>query len=368
MGYVIIFIGKMVSSNQNVISNQDDLFASMSLSSTTDVDAVGSLKTPKKAGDAKKKTYGAAKKRRATAAVDSDDDDSSEDASESEADEEHDQAISEDDGNDDEVKGGEGESSNNSLSSSSTTSNQNKEQLIRLRDSLLAIIIERTHDKSPYTRSNVLKVWSLLLEDGAIPVRKVAAVADVGFDRLIDKTASVRKNAVCLMTSLLENNPFGCSLDINEYMRAKAQIEVALLARFKELQLKLCPHMQLPKERLEGLPTIAEDESMADADVDADADEQDGEAALLRKVTADVELEEFMKCEEVVEDAELKALKVSLEFNSLVVQFLVTVGKSMSLIESLLSSKTNGDVVESLKFFTRAVNFGVQGSAKSLRK
>jgi hypothetical protein len=53
------------------------------------------------------------------------------------------------------------------------TVEKNTESLNRVRETLLSILIERTLDNGSFTRAVVLKVWTSLVEDGSIPVRRI---------------------------------------------------------------------------------------------------------------------------------------------------------------------------------------------------
>jgi hypothetical protein len=120
-----------------------------------------------------------------------------------------------------------------------------------VRDAFLDLLVERTHDVSPWTRAHVLKVWAGLLESHSVPVRAIQRVAEIALDRLKvafcckthtvnkrrryacspilippsrflsfpsvvsgvvavvqDKAVAVRKNALALLSCVLDNNPF----------------------------------------------------------------------------------------------------------------------------------------------------------------
>lgn len=106
--------------------------------------------------------------------------------------------------------------------------------------------MERTHDISYYTRCAVLKVWTQLVEvafivirsidktlisninihislfsyqSNAVPVRRIGSVAEIAEDRIHDKTALVRKQAVALLTTLMDNNPFDSNLDMDKFVK-----------------------------------------------------------------------------------------------------------------------------------------------------
>lgn len=132
---------------------------------------------------------------------------------------------------------------------------KNVKQLLRVRDSIVSILIERTRDKSYFTRAAVLKAWCYLLDQNAIPVRHMTSICDLAYDRLVDKTAMVRKNAIALLTSILDNNPFGGELDIKYYLNLKEKMEVAVLQRIDEIRSENPLEMERDEEDKE-----AEDE------------------------------------------------------------------------------------------------------------
>ena len=66
----------------------------------------------------------------------------------------------------------------------------------KTRDSLLDVLIERTHDKSSYTRSAVLKVWAQLSESNSIPLDRLMPVTELAVDRLQDMSVNVRSKAM----------------------------------------------------------------------------------------------------------------------------------------------------------------------------
>jgi len=99
-----------------------------------------------------------------------------------------------------------GDSTDESISESSHKSkNVNK-----TRDNLLDVLIERTHDRSSYTRCAVLKVWAQLSESNSIPLDRLMSVTDLAVDRLQDMSVNVRSKAMKVSLIALSN----CS-DIN---------------------------------------------------------------------------------------------------------------------------------------------------------
>lgn len=76
------------------------------------------------------------------------------------------------------------------------TQTNNTEYLNRVREKYLDVMVERTYDNNSFTRAAVLKVWCGLVESGSVPVRRIGSVAEIAVDRLVDKTAAVRKAAM----------------------------------------------------------------------------------------------------------------------------------------------------------------------------
>lgn len=88
----------------------------------------------------------------------------------------------------------------------------NTSQLSRMLVQMLTLLAERHHDVSAYTRVVVLKAWTSLVETNVIPVTMYNTVLAIAADRMMDRTAAVRKASLQLVTCLLDNNPYGSSL------------------------------------------------------------------------------------------------------------------------------------------------------------
>lgn len=65
----------------------------------------------------------------------------------------------------------------------------------KTRDDLLDILQERALDVNGYTRSAVLRTWTHVCEQRAVPLARMQAVTAMANGRLRDKTALVRKSA-----------------------------------------------------------------------------------------------------------------------------------------------------------------------------
>ena len=265
-------------------------------------------------------------------------------------------------------------------------------QLTRVRDSILDILIERTHDKNYYTRASVLKSWMALIESNSVPVRMYHTVCEIAVDRLNDKTAIVRKAAISMLTSLLENNPFGGHLALADYERMITDLNLTYDARIEVLKMHSTAYQTILKERREEeeetalksahhkktcLSMIVEDEQ--EEEDDDVADEKSGtndkvtnpdrfSTAALKAGTMLEQHKAFLQSEEVTSDNEVIDILTKLEYTRHTIAFITSISKCMVVIEEILFAKSVSDVVEALRFVTRAAHFKISGSARLLQR
>lgn len=264
---------------------------------------------------------------------------------------------------------------------------KNMAQLSRVRDSVMNLLIERAHDKSYFTRAAILKTWASLLEANAVPVRHFSTVCDIALDRLVDKTAMVRKNAINLLTAILDNNPFGGMLDIDHYSKARNSLEASLISRVQFLrasnQVTTDDHASLSvaagKLRAKGKKAAAklgvileeDEEEEEDGDDDSGEESEKPEDEDARRLREQIELEEynqFLQSEDVKGDADVIDLRAKLEYTEDTIRLIESMTRALRGIEDMLFSKSATDVTESLQFVARAVNFSIKGSAQCLQK
>ena len=275
---------------------------------------------------------------------------------------------------------------------------KNPSLLPRVRDSLLDVLVERTHDVSPYSRAAVLKVWQSLLEADAVPARRVGSVAEIAVDRLQDKAAAVRKASLSLLTAVVDLNPFGGVLDKAYFETEKAKAEAALMARVVELKSMATPSADEVADAVEelnaargrgrtasALPAVMEDEdedadktildvadtmlppAVAAAAVSARGSGSDAEtvAAIVTQLKED---DPFWQSADVADDVQVKELKAKIDFSTSALELVAAVTLAMPRVNSMVLSKTAGDVVEAMRFLARAVNFHVQGAVRAFQK
>ncbi len=119
------------------------------------------------------------------------------------------------------------------------------------RDTLLDVLQERVRDVHANTRAAVLKVWISLCSEDALPIERTHAIAAIAVDRLRDKTSTVRSAAMQLVAALLENSPFGTSLN------------PSMFANMLEAEQQLLTEHQASR----ALPAVAEADEEDDDDV-----------------------------------------------------------------------------------------------------
>lgn len=83
-----------------------------------------------------------------------------------------------------------------------------------MRDEYLEYLHDHLNDVSSYVRSKVLQIWNELEQRNAVPLAWKLKVVIRAVERLEDKTASVRKNAITLLKTVLEANPFASKVKV----------------------------------------------------------------------------------------------------------------------------------------------------------
>jgi hypothetical protein len=245
----------------------------------------------------------------------------------------------------------------------------------RLRDTILDVIVERTHDTSPYTRAAVLRVWHTLLAASAVPVRRLGNVAEIAYDRLFDKAQAVRKNALTLMSAVMEHNPYGSDLDNLKFARQKLIFEAKLAERIEQLKNQhlatMAASMAMPVVLEAPAPIVPlgeeEEKEGEGMEVTEGGVEQPKQEQSEQQPTPEVEEEEFdmdsfLDLPDVKEDSDVVALRHGLDYATSALEVIATLIVASTRVKAMLKSKSAAEVVEALKFITQLVNFSVRGS------
>eukprot|EP01039_Chlorochromonas_danica_P002532 gene2532-2773_t len=228
---------------------------------------------------------------------------------------------------------------------------QAMQHLVDLRDRLLDLLLSRGRDSSPYTRATSLKAWHLLIDNEALPVRRVVAVAEVAVDRLRDRNHLVRRQALLLLGRVVETNPFAGHLPLAFFERQREEVARLIQAREEELKQKA----EEGEELLLSVP-VAEEEG-----------EQEEEEDMAEQEVEEVE-EEGEVAAYLREDSVLIELRAKQEYVLAASSFASALAAALPRITSLLGSKITSDVVESLHFLVQAVHFRVEGAMQCFAK
>lgn len=203
-----------------------------------------------------------------------------------------------------------------------------------------------------------------LLEDRSVPVKRITSVVELAVDRLRDKTAAVRRQALCVLTALLENNPFSGDLGVDAYTLKRTEIEATIMERITVLKECSAPPIELDLISGKNVPKKSSDRT-AVGGKEVEIGEGEGEQ---EEGEDEDDEEEFKNSDDVKLDAEMISLNNQLTYVLSVLDFLNILSGSLPRIEELGRSKSSTDVIEVVRFFIRAVNFNIKGTRKCLQK
>ena len=77
---------------------------------------------------------------------------------------------------------------------------------------IFAHLQDHLHDVHAFVRSKVLQIWLSIVNAKALPLPRQQTVAELVIGRLKDKSSSVRKYAIQVVTALLRHNPFAANV------------------------------------------------------------------------------------------------------------------------------------------------------------
>ena len=235
----------------------------------------------------------------------------------------------------------------------------NMEHLAKLYEDITEqYLMERVHDVSSFTRSRVLKIWNDLIRREVVSSTLFGRVAELAVDRISDKKVSVRKDAVALLTTMLDHNPYGASLDNALAQQKDIHLRVALQARRNEL---------MHQENVAGGQDV-KDPPKENENTLAIGLEQENNNVVDRQQKVEDDLVEDDVEARIEEDSIVMELTKLISQNGSVIRFMNAIEKAEPKIKVMIHSKTSSDVLEALKFFARAVNFGLNGSMDFFRR
>ncbi|KAI8577831.1 hypothetical protein K450DRAFT_250238 [Umbelopsis ramanniana AG] len=264
--------------------------------------------------------------------------------------------------------------------------NQNNLQINGFFD----VLEDRMLDSVAFTRSKVLQIYLKILDlkKASFPKRR-HTLGTIAIRHLEDKTSSVRRYAVRVLTKLIQTHPYtmyGGLLDMDEWKE-----------RYEELQNQLAA-IQAPQE----LQEVSEETRLAEAD-DENEDTNgtvDDTHQPQTEVSEDVEMEEANNEEDktvdesseqndgnptaspptpsperanvppssIVSTDEYHRINLAVRFNADAIKFISQIQTAIPFICLLLASKSKVEVVESMDFFVTAWNYKIEASAEGIKR
>jgi condensin complex subunit 1 len=221
------------------------------------------------------------------------------------------------------------------------------QDVTKTRTALLDLLLERIYDVSSYTRATVLKAWIRLCQTQSIPKERIVVVTRVAMDRLQDKTVVVRKQAMQLLTLLLENNPYQGNLNPEPY-------RIKLAELYEYIKAHMPPHIAEAKER--------------DADDDDPLATEEIERAALAAAIAEADTM-LATIEDLNDtDKEFCSKVQALKFTQSALDFIDLFEDATLALEGMLLSANTSDVTEALRFFVQARHFGLPCAVTGMKR
>lgn len=242
------------------------------------------------------------------------------------------------------------------------------------------ILLERFLDVNSYVRVKVLNVCVRLCDLPAKFPAQRAKLLSLTQRGLKDKSSSVRKACVALLTRLILTHPYGLmhggeldervwKIRVNEVTKKMQELSGALeLPRDDEV-----PADEADKEveKEEG------HESLAEIDADAGGDQSRGEKA--NSSTATLKARKSAEHKSITASnlssrlspqnvKALNGLKLTHRYYSDALTFIQTIKTSMLTLEELLYSQSKAEALEAMEFFRVAAEYKLPGAEQGMRK
>jgi condensin complex subunit 1 len=226
------------------------------------------------------------------------------------------------------------------------------------RDNLLSILEARLRDTSSFTRAAVLKTWMTLIEDHAVPHKMLPRLTKLCAERLRDKTASVRKQAIILFGVLLENNPFGQELSPKTWHEAYDYCSTWFEANPMPDMAAVANKLAAQAAQSDGDEAEAAGEQQQDGDDDGDDAEEEPVMGMQDQLAQFAQLTEDHKKHTKMQNFAQQGLSFVQTFTEDV----------LPMLETFIGAKTVSDAQEAMRFFVLAHGFNFPGAGRALRK
>ena len=293
--------------------------------------------------------------------------------------------------------------------------NEQDEALKETRDQFLDCLEDHMHDVHAHVRSSVLQIWGRLCQARAIPLNRQQRVLQLTIGRLRDKSSNVRKQAVQLLTTLLQCNPLTAQLQEEEFREQLEKEREKLLELLRahagksdwdnlvdKMEKTAGDDIEEESESEEEENSDEEDEAEKEVDPDARQADFDKVQALLKekkifeakalmlagakrypkdeffgradKLTViEILKTVYHKLNEPSEQdqamyEEISKQKILVSYLQDSVRFSEEVNKALPTVCLLLGSKHTTDILEAVNFFVSAFEFGVLNAMMGVRQ
>ncbi|TGZ80269.1 hypothetical protein EX30DRAFT_379732 [Ascodesmis nigricans] len=220
-------------------------------------------------------------------------------------------------------------------------------------NSFFELLEERFLDTNPYARSKAIQVYitKLLDLDTKFPKRRQRA-ADLAYRSLQDKSSNVRRNAIKLLTKLLETHPFGAlhggTLKRSEWFERQSAVEAELAA------------IQEPiREEIAHDSAVDGEASLLDAPTQIEGQDEEPTSQSAQP-PAPIATED--RSEDIVR------LQLTRRYYAEALRFIDTIHSASELVSQLLTSKNKSEVMEAMDFFKSLDAHRVETAKQGIRK
>ncbi|KAG5509335.1 hypothetical protein GH5_06427 [Leishmania sp. Ghana 2012 LV757] len=222
-----------------------------------------------------------------------------------------------------------------------------------VRNSYLNELLFRVMDVNAFVRNHVVHTWERLVESRAVPKRYHLAVMTALVGRLDDRNYLVRDAAMTVIASVLRKNWFG---NVLSSALVKSKLEEALsdgIGCFGEASVM---EKEIEKTKAQFQPAT---ESLGDA-LDVDEDE-------VHRAEARQGAEPSREEDSVMSEKQM-AVVSRIVFYRNTLCFVELIKQALQYACVLLESKTERDVIESIKLIVVCSEYRVQGGERAFLK
>ncbi|TPX42544.1 hypothetical protein SeMB42_g05088 [Synchytrium endobioticum] len=242
------------------------------------------------------------------------------------------------------------------------------------------IIQDRFKDSSAYVRVKVLQVLLKLTEPRVaggtmtdIPVETRPAIVDLVIGRLYDKSSLVRKNAIKLLTKMMDTSPFVAfpkddgKLNLTLFESRRNEIMQIITAKYPNEASAIADLFELSQHgavapAVNGGPSPSRNTDMNDMDLDSQVNlDKDHKRAQPERAPATNYEDDDMTAHSLAQFQKL------LKYYTDAIKFCQQLMEAIPALCELLSSKIKSEAAEAMRFFVEAHGYSVEGANIGVR-